>query len=408
VPSALNRFVRFRTAAVLAAVGLVVVAAGPVDAAPPSPVFGSAIDAWPPGADRSCDPVDKPGVIAFRDLVLKAYPGTGRGGISRACATGSDHESGRAWDWPLDAARPADQARAKDLLDWLLASDEYNNPYARARRLGITYVIWDRQFLSVGEWSEGWRPYTGTSPHTDHVHFSFSAAGADRRTSWWVPLPEPDYAAAPGARSIARACPEGVFQTGRFADVDAALPHRTAIDCVAWWGVAQGRPDGTYGPFQGVTRAQMAQMLTRALVRSGAELPEEPADAFTDDDDLGEPVQLAIDQLAELGIARGNGQGLFSPGREVNRAQMATFLVSTVERRTGRRLPLGEDYFNDDNNERAHGDNIGKATAAGLVGGAGGLSYKPLAATSRAQMASFLARALDLLVAQRKASLPTG
>jgi peptidoglycan hydrolase-like protein with peptidoglycan-binding domain len=37
--------------------------------------------------------------------------------------------------------------------------------------------------------SDGWRPYSGESDHTDHVHFSFSWDGAMKRTSWWDGTP---------------------------------------------------------------------------------------------------------------------------------------------------------------------------------------------------------------------------
>lgn len=45
---------------------------------------------------------------------------------------------------------------------------------ANASSLGITYVIWYRRIFSVARASEGWRPYSGDSEHTDHVHVSFS------------------------------------------------------------------------------------------------------------------------------------------------------------------------------------------------------------------------------------------
>jgi hypothetical protein len=33
--------------------------------------------------------------------------------------------------------------------------------------------------------ADGWRPYVGANPHTDHAHFSFSWAGARKQTSYW-------------------------------------------------------------------------------------------------------------------------------------------------------------------------------------------------------------------------------
>lgn len=36
----------------------------------------------------------------------------------------------------------------------------------------IKYVIWNRQIWSRSRASEGWRPYTGSNPHTRHMHVS--------------------------------------------------------------------------------------------------------------------------------------------------------------------------------------------------------------------------------------------
>lgn len=49
---------------------------------------------------------------------------------------------------------------------------------AHAAVLQITYVIHDHKIWSVARSKEGWRPYTGPNPHTDHVHVSFVRTGA--------------------------------------------------------------------------------------------------------------------------------------------------------------------------------------------------------------------------------------
>ena len=135
---------------------------------------------------RLCSPVAKPGVVAFRDLVLRSYPGTRSMGISRACTVGgrSEHKEGRAFDWGVNVARPAEKAAADDLLRWLLATDRFGNRYANARRLGVQYVIWNRRIWS--SYAPTWRAYSGPSPHTDHVHVSFNWPGAEKRTSFWT------------------------------------------------------------------------------------------------------------------------------------------------------------------------------------------------------------------------------
>ena len=147
--------------------------------------FGPAIDA-PAGykGQSKCDPHVKRGVVAFRKLVMKAFPTTGEGYFTRACSIGgpSEHKDGRAWDWMVSYYSKSDRQKVSRLLGWLFEKDARGRRFARARRLGIMYLIWNKRIWSP--W-EGWRAYTGSSPHRDHVHFSFSWAGARKKTSFW-------------------------------------------------------------------------------------------------------------------------------------------------------------------------------------------------------------------------------
>src|SRR5688500_12126752 len=169
----------------------VLVAATHVYGAPKNPSFGPAIDQLGYEGQSKCSPSPKPGVVAFQQMVLRAYPSTGPGGISRACNVGgqSEHKEGRAWDWSVSVANGVHRAAVSDLFDWLLEEDRLGNKHARARRLGIMYMIWNKRIWST--WG-GWDTYCvmkrGTCidpddkgarhPHTDHVHFSFTWAGA--------------------------------------------------------------------------------------------------------------------------------------------------------------------------------------------------------------------------------------
>ncbi len=127
----------------------------------------------------TCDPTPKPGAVAFRDMLIAKFGGHAvGGGISRDCNQGgeSEHKEGRALDW-----NPPDQATGDRAIAWLLAP-EGSEPDALARRFGIQYLIWNRQMWRAYQ-PRGWSPYTGQNPHTDHVHFSFSWAGAKKQTS---------------------------------------------------------------------------------------------------------------------------------------------------------------------------------------------------------------------------------
>jgi len=157
-------------------------------ATPPAGTFPTAIEALAEYDPQSiCDPVSKPGALALRSLLTTAYKGTGDLGIVRACNIGgtSEHKEGRAWDWAVNAYSTTQDAQAKDLLAWMLATDAQGNTYAMARRLGIMYMIYNQHIWSASQADAGWRPYTGPNPHTDHVHISLTRVGGAKTTSYW-------------------------------------------------------------------------------------------------------------------------------------------------------------------------------------------------------------------------------
>ena len=184
---------------VAAALCLAALAATPADAAPPQPSVGPFIEeSGGYDGQSKCSPWAKPGVVAFQRMVLAAYPATGVGSISRDCAVGgqSEHKEGRAWDWGVNVGIASQRAAAEDLLDWLAEADAYGNRAAMARRLGVMYAIWNRRIWFPGS---GWSTYCVERrgacrdpddgdvrhPHTDHVHFSFTWAGAKKKTTFW-------------------------------------------------------------------------------------------------------------------------------------------------------------------------------------------------------------------------------
>jgi len=136
----------------------------------------------------------QPGTLALRQLLLDTY-GRQTIGSARACpANGvpvSEHSEGRALDWMLSAADPAQKATADAFLAWLLAPDAAGNAAANARRLGVMYVIFNAQVWKAYRPGAGWQPYTGAEDHTDHIHLSLTPAGAARETSWWTGTADP-------------------------------------------------------------------------------------------------------------------------------------------------------------------------------------------------------------------------
>jgi hypothetical protein len=85
--------------------------------------------------------------------------------------------------------RPYDRAAARKVFTWLFRADAAGRRFAMARRLGVMYIIFNRRIWGSYQADEGWRPYVGANPHTDHVHFSLSWAGARKQTSYWDGTP---------------------------------------------------------------------------------------------------------------------------------------------------------------------------------------------------------------------------
>ena len=98
-------------------------------------------------------------------------------------------------------------------------------------------------------------------------------------------------------------------------------------------GITTGFPDGTYRPADNVNRAQMAVMLLVAKHGSGYTPPaSDDSHPFTDI--TGHWAEAWIEQLYDEGITAGYPDGTYRPADNVNRAQMAVFLVATFDLET--------------------------------------------------------------------------
>ena len=179
--------VRLLVAAVAA---LLVVGAAPAQAAE--------IEGYAPyqGATR-CSPQAKPGTTVLARWIVRTQGGA-FGGISRRCSRSyvSEHEEGRAFDWTLDATRARDREVAGRFLDLVRTTDRRGNPDAKARRMGIMYIIWNDHMYASYDGGFAKRDYLSSScrrkrdcpaslRHRDHMHISLSWAGARARTSWY-------------------------------------------------------------------------------------------------------------------------------------------------------------------------------------------------------------------------------
>ena len=232
----------------------------------------AATERWPADVRQdSCDPVTKPGVRAFRTLVLTQHPdATGVADQPVACDTpGTDErKEGRAWVWAIPATDSARAADVTSLLHWLTATDPAGHVAANARRLGLLYIVWNGQLLDFTRYRAGWAPFTCDSTRTcssDGVVFAFTWAGAVKQTSYWTRrVAAPDYGPCRTAGLSFAATRTGVRRTPCPTVPAAIWPQAAVTDpqylpALRTWSGATLRPGSTGA---GVTAVQEALNLS--------------------------------------------------------------------------------------------------------------------------------------------------
>ena len=119
---------------------------------------------------------------------------------------------------------------------------------------------------------------------------------------------------------------DGKATNTKFRDVTAKVTGSGYIAAAVERGIIKGYPDGTYRPYEPVTRGQMAIFLDRAfeLEEFGRTTP------FSDIS----PSQAAYESIVKAnanGIVQGFHDGNFRPEQKVTRGQFSAFMARTLE-----------------------------------------------------------------------------
>lgn len=178
---------------------------------------------------------------------------------------------------------------------------------------------------------------------------------------------------------------------GAFTDDNGSV-HEGNIEAIALAGITRGcnpPANDRYCPDEPVSRGEMAAFLNRALG-----LAPSATNFFADDN--GNVFESDINAVRAAGITLGcnpPANTLFCPERSISRAEMATMLVRGLEYPAS-----GTDQFSDDTGS-VHEANINAIAEQGVTLGCNppdNTRFCPDDPVTRAQMASFLARALEL------------
>lgn len=323
--------------------------------------------------------VDLRGLSGHRDASSTACPGDGLqyrlDGWAQAIATTGGPKI--YVDWPRDVTIAGSEVAGYTTTFF---------PFHLSEEMSWTAVISDENGVEVlretGSGSEGTVTWSGTAGelnlpdghYTIHLEaLPLSGAPAPLPASFGITL--------------------GDF-TPPFSDDEGSV-HEEDIGLIASLVIAKGCAPDRFCPHDDLRRWQMALFLTRMHVAAGFMLTGGEDQGFTDTVALPAEYQIAINQLAQLGVTKGTSPTTFAPEGVVTREQMALFLIRWAEL-AGIPMPDGADMgFTDIAGLSAESQTaINRLAQLGITTGTDPAVYSPANLVTREQMASFLARTL--------------
>lgn len=193
----------------------------------------------------------------------------------------------------------------------------------------------------------------------------------------------------PAAWELPPGCIEGASFNNHYCDDDGHWGE-TYIDTIADLGITAGcgeiNRSPAYCPDKHANRAVAMTLIARAAEMDTTGFPEH----FQDFDDGWGFAQPYADAAHALGITNGCSPGYFCPGDPTSRSALAAFIVRTWA------LPEASgDYFDDDDGHPLE-DFHNRLAEAGITNGCGPRAYCPSQEVTRAVLAAFIARVLDL------------
>ena len=171
-----------------------------------------------------------------------------------------------------------------------------------------------------------------------------------------------------------------------FTDVSSAAYYYDAVRWAVEEGVTTGTGTTAFSPDLACTRAQVVTFLWRA---NGSPTPDTAANPFKDvnaDSYYYQAVLWAVEQ----GITTGTSATTFAPDASCSRAQVATFLW----RAEGSPAVSGGTAFADVADGAYYTDAVAWASGSGVTSGTSTTTFSPDMVCTRAQIVTFLYRAL--------------
>lgn len=173
---------------------------------------------------------------------------------------------------------------------------------------------------------------------------------------------------------------------GSFIDVPASAYYEDAVRWAVEKGITTGTDATHFDPDQPCTRAQMVLFLWRAY---GSPRPTIITHPFKDVRSSAD-FYIAMLWAVERGITFGDSTTLFAPEKGCTRAQAVTFL----HRAAGKPVASGKSVFVDVKDDAYYADAVNWANGRNITAGTDAAAFSPETICSRAEMATFLYRAM--------------
>ncbi|RNF39151.1 S-layer homology domain-containing protein [Planococcus salinus] len=170
-----------------------------------------------------------------------------------------------------------------------------------------------------------------------------------------------------------------------FDDVTASHEFGYEIAYLYEEGIVAGYGNGTFRPYQTITRGQAMAMMGRALGLNDAQRSTSFYDVSA-----GHPFSGYIASAVDEGIISGFPDNTFRPNATLDRGQAAIIIDQAMM------LPDGpQSGFSDMGPNVASNDAVNSLTYEGIANGYPDNRFRPATSVTRAQFSAFLARAVE-------------
>jgi hypothetical protein len=197
-------------------------------------------------------------------------------------------------------------------------------------------------------------------------------------------------------RTASTSTPEACITYGQlFSDIPSWHTFYSWIQSIGYASIASGCTATNYCADNNVTRAQMAVFLERGMNGGDYQPPTGTGTQF-DDVPAGHWAMSWVEKFASDGITTGCGGNNFCPESNVDRTQMAVFLLRAEHGAAYTPPPATGNMFNDVSTSTPNAAWIEQLASEGITGGCGDGNYCPTSPVTRGQMAVFVQRSFDL------------